>query len=148
MITTLAGWKLNEDPDATIVPGALEKGLGSPGLFYRQRPDLQIGFFIKFFRAALVSTISLSDPNSARVMADRAVLDALNAKPEGAKTALAFSAARNVALCLLFPESYEAIVSDHHKARIVDHWRSLADGLVDMDDALRSIRMKLAERYG
>jgi 5-methylcytosine-specific restriction enzyme B len=54
---------------------------------------------------------------------------------------------RHILLYLLFPDDYERIASEGHKARIVEAFNEIIEGETpdDVDDQLKTIRQRLTE---
>jgi 5-methylcytosine-specific restriction protein B len=149
IITEVVGWKLADDPpQEQTLKVAFERGIGSAGLYYNLRRDLQLGFYIAFFRELLKRGSTLTDASEAQEIADNVAVPALLQSGAGMTTSAGVSAARNIALSVFFPDDYEPIASDRHKQLVLKHWQSLSGGAADLDVALKSIRTALTPEFG
>jgi hypothetical protein len=119
------------------VPRRLEEsfgdGVGGVGTHYMSAQPYVMGFILEFVQLGKLRKISFDDPSQCQDVADgiRA-----SAKHVGE--------ARHALLHLLFPDIFEPIVSERHKARIVEHFKDFAHGESDPDVALRAIRTALS----
>ena len=132
-----------KDP-VTVTPDfdvALDHGYIHPGTFYSTRRDAQIGYLVEF--GAAWKALSPAD-------ASRCVDDAWSFKRfcHSIKTNGAY-AQREAIMHMVFPDSFEAIVSREHKEliakRFAHHVSTPAD---DVDRQLLQIRSQLASKHG
>lgn len=141
-------WGGLEPEDFGIVDRAFDEPIGAAGMFYVQRRDLQLGFYLAFARAALSEGGDLEDPSELRRLADDVAIPHLIGSSGVSVNARTVSGARNVALCLLAPEAFEAIASTNHKNKIAERWTDLGGDSPDLDQRLRNIRKALTATYG
>lgn len=119
----------------------LDHGFINPGMYYTTRRDVQIKFLIEFGE----TWTQLETEDRARLLADpwdfkRAVY----ADPDSG----AF-AQRDALLHLLFPDTFESIVSREHKQLIAKRFSGFTTpSSGDVDQQLLDIRAALAENHG
>ncbi len=123
------------DLDAGLNGGYLRAGMG----FRSGRPN-QLRYLIEFYRAWIALSYAdrdglLSDPWAFKEFAF------------GLGVQLGASQ-RNALLYLVFPETFEDIVSDNHKGRIVAGFAEYAGDNSDVDRQLFSIRTALEQEQG
>ena len=140
LVETIVSWKLASDPpDMSIVEAAFEAGgIGNPGTFYNTGRPTIFEYFIKFAGLIRIRSIDPIDWKACKAIADEAVKE----------TDRKASIPRSVTLHLLFPDFFERISSDKHKALIIDVFKDLARDATDADDALYAIRGGLQEEFG
>ncbi|MFF0531102.1 McrB family protein [Nocardia amikacinitolerans] len=132
-------------PEPIRVPAeldaALETGFGSAGTAYRTYRDRQLAWLVRFVVAwkalpADVRQNALADPWAFRDIADSIPINSAYSQ-------------RNVLLHLVFPDTFERIVSRRHKQLIVE---GLADDLTsrtgDEDRDLAALRDELERQRG
>lgn len=141
-------WAGLEPEDFAIVDRAFAEPIGSAGMFYIQRRDLQLGFYLAFALAARSSVDNLEDPDVLQRVADEVAIPHLVSSATEAVSARTVSGARNILLCLLAPHAFEPIASTNHKNKIAQHWAVLGGDSPDLDQRLRDIRKALSETYG
>ena len=141
-------WGGLEPEDFAIVDRAFDEPIGGAGMFYVQRRDLQLGFYLAFARAAISERGDLEDPDVLRHLADDVAIPHVIASSPESVSARTVSGARNIVLCLLAPESFEAIASTNHKNKIAERWADLGGDSIDLDQRLGNIRKALTETYG
>jgi len=141
-------WGGLDSEHSVTVDRAFDEPIGGAGMFYVQRRDLQLGFYLAFARAARIEGGSLEGPALLRHLADEVAIPYLIAKAGESVTARTVSAARNITLCLLAPKHFEPISSTNVKNKIAQCWIDLAGDSEDIDDRLREIRRGLTPTYG
>lgn len=142
------GWANLEPADFSLLDRAFLEPIGGAGMFYVQRRDLQLGFYLSFARAAFDHKDQLTDPRQLRRLADDIAIPDLCSRALGGASARAVSGARNIVLCLLAPEYYEPIASTNHKNKIAARWSDLTGDASDLDDQLYAIRKALTPMFG
>jgi 5-methylcytosine-specific restriction protein B len=120
---------------------AFTGGIANPGTWYLTRPDVQLGFLVRFVGALT----GLSDEERTAAADDPwRFRDLLQAVPlesgYGQRAAL---------LHLMFPDNFESIVASHDKARILDFFADqLPQRTGDDDRDMLALRTALAESEG
>jgi 5-methylcytosine-specific restriction protein B len=118
---------------------AFTSGIANPGTWYMTRPDVQLAFLVRFVSALT----GLSDEQRRRVVSDPwAFRDLLRQVPlesgYGQRAAL---------LHLIFPDTFESIVSSRDKKRILDFYdEELPERTGDEDRDMIALRSALSER--
>jgi 5-methylcytosine-specific restriction enzyme B len=131
------------DTNATIpadLSAALDHGFINPGIYYAIRKPDGLIYLIRF----LVSWKNLSEAERTNALADpwafKAVAMSVPPRPPAQQAAL---------LHLVFPDTFEAIVSEKHKTQIA---RTFVEGSEaqepDLDRRLRRIRTRLTRQFG
>lgn len=135
----VSSWRLGASPPSTgIVEQAFQVGgIGSAGPRYNFTRPWQLGFILKFADVVLSTKPNLFDAGVCRKLADQI----LDEEPKAAES-------RNILLYLLFPESFERIVSISHKRQIVNTFSNLAPDSQDIEASLFGIRAALAATRG
>jgi 5-methylcytosine-specific restriction enzyme B len=124
-------------PDLSFLREAYKQWVGGTGQYYLIGKPYQIGFYLEFSRRVLEAGPMSLSPESCKLLTD----EAAKAIP------MDCSAARNILLHLLFPDSFERIASNSHKRQIVKAFRHLSGDAADTDDALLTIRQELLAQY-
>ncbi len=145
LIREVASWRGVEIDDKAPLFDAFDSGIGDPGLVYNTGRPNELTYLARF-------AIAVTDkPETERAellsghLSTRAMLDHLaeaHRDEFGRPPQL-----RHILLYLLFPDDYERIASEGHKARICEAFSEITDGetLDDVDDYLKAIREKLTE---
>jgi 5-methylcytosine-specific restriction enzyme B len=133
------GTQLPEDSDVWLALG--EDGIGHPGRYFLQRPDVQLGFILDF-------AIRLKDkpvPERLEILGDPWRLRGFADEGEDEGSA----GMRHILLHLLQPDAFERISSGEHKQSIATAYQGLLDVEVgDVDEQLLAIRRRLEELLG
>ena len=150
-INRVLGWSPVPVPlPADLVTG-LSPGIAHPGQFFLSsgRPE-QLGFVIEFAER-LKETLSdvrddlLAHPWQFKGFTER--LDFRSALMKGAANRA--RAQRDALLHLIFPDTFEGIVSADHKNRIASTFEQyVTEPTDDVDRKLQQIRVRLDENYG
>ncbi len=141
-------WAGLEPDNFAVVDRAFDQPVGSAGMFYIQRRDLQLGFYLAFALAARSGSHDLEDPDVLQRIADEVAIPRLVSSAAQAVSSKTVSGARNILLCLLAPHYFEPIASTNHKNKIAEHWAALGGDSPNLDQRLRDIRKALSETYG
>jgi MoxR-like ATPase len=137
-LKTVISWKLsNDSPDISLVERAFERGLGNPGTHYLTAKPWHIAFYLEFSRRIIKEKIDIRNLEACKQLANAVQKEV----PQSVS-------ARNIALHLMFPDSFERIASEAMRQRIVEVFREYAGGADDQDDALLNIRNALKQSYG
>jgi hypothetical protein len=130
-LDTVISWRLKDDQtDLSLVSKAFgEDGLGKAGTAYLLQRPWQIQFFLQLAESVRSGQVNASDAKAVQRIAD-----SLASKIQFSRSA------RNVALHLLYPESYEHTASDRQKKLMVEGFKDRAGDYADLDDALMRIR--------
>ena len=150
VIDTVLSWS----PSPMAVPQDLVRGLTpgivNPGQYFHTSRPFQVAFLIEFVEQWKDETPELrrrllADPWAFKDFAVQRVFRSKLLQGHAGKT----RAQRAALLHLVFPDTFEAIVSDEHKKRIA---RAFADLVVtpegDVDRRLEQIRSGLEPKYG
>lgn len=145
LIREVASWKALEVAENAPAFSCFNDGIGDPGLAFNTSRPNELTYLARF--ALTISELSEIDRTSlfqdhART---RGVLDKLadeHREAFGRPPQL-----RHILLYVLFPDKYERIASEGHKARICEAFGEILDETApeDTDDFLRAIRGKLQE---
>jgi len=145
LIREVGSWRSVEIDDKSPRFVAFDTGIGDPGLVYNTGRPKELTYLARF-------AIAVTDkPEAERVgllhdhLRTRAILDDLaetHRDEFGRPPQL-----RHILLYLLFPDDYERIASEGHKARIVEAFSEIIEGETpdDVDDQLKAIRQRLTE---
>ena len=149
-IETVLGWS----PSPVAVPeelnAALTPGIANPGQYFHVKRPNQVGFLIEFVEQwkeleAYEQTRLLDDPwefkdfVTGREFRSKTLMDEPNS----------YRTQREALLHLVFPDTFEAIVSSNHK-----HWiagafaKFVEEPAEDVDRRLAQIRPEIEARYG
>ena len=149
-IETVLGWS----PSPVAVPeelnAALTPGIANPGQYFHVKRPNQVGFLIEFVEqwkelGASEQTRLLDDPwefkdfVTGREFRSKTLMDEPNS----------YRTQREALLHLVFPDTFEAIVSSNHK-----HWiagafaKFVEEPAEDVDRRLAQIRPEIEARYG
>ena len=141
LIRTVLDWSGREVTIPDELDAALDPGLVKPGTWFNTRRDRQLTWLVEFGRA----WTPLDRTEKEQLLADPWQFKAFAEGVEHAQAYQQFAAL----LHLLFPETFEAIVSRDHKQLIADRFSDLvAEPVADIDRRLQQIRARLEERYG
>jgi 5-methylcytosine-specific restriction protein B len=145
LIREVASWKGIAIDEKNPRFDCFEHGIGNPGLVYNTGRPNELTFLARFAIAvanlpAAERTALLMDHRRLRVVLDNLADE--HREEFGRPPQL-----RHVLLYLLFPNEYERIASEGHKARICEAFGEIIDGDKpdDVDDYLKAIRQKLGE---
>ena len=149
-IETVLGWS----PSPVAVPeelnAALTPGIANPGQYFHVKRPNQVGFLIEFVEQwkeleAYEQTRLLDDPWEFK--------DFVTGREFRSKTLMnepnSYRTQREALLHLVFPDTFEAIVSSNHK-----HWiagafaKFVEEPAEDVDRRLAQIRPEIEARYG
>ncbi len=145
LIREVASWKNLEVAENAAPFACFADGIGDPGLAYNTGRPNELTYLARF--AIVVSQLSETERSS--LLGDhvrtRNILDGLadgHREEFGRPPQL-----RHILLYVLFPDDYERIASEGHKARIREAFGEVLDGTApdDTDDYLKAIRSKLQE---
>ena len=149
-IETVLGWS----PSPVVIPAELAQsltpGIANPGQYFHVKRPNQVGFLIEFVEqwkelGASERTRLLDDPwefkdfVTGRELRSKTLMDEPNS----------YRTQREALLHLVFPDTFEAIVSSNHK-----HWiagafaKFVAEPAEDVDRRLAQIRPEIEARYG
>lgn len=147
---------LERSSAATTIPAHLVAGLSPgivhPGQFFQRRRDLQLGFLIELVERlkeqdAAVRSDILNDPWMFKSFSEN--LDFRSNLLSGVNAAYGIRAQRDAILHLVFPDSFEGIVSADHKNSIANAFAEYVEQPTDdVDYKLQQIRPHLEARYG
>ena len=149
-IETVLGWMPSPVPIPEDLIAGLTPGIANPGQYFHVKRPNQIGFLIEFVEQwkPLESTDQarlLDDPWAFRnfAMGREFVSKTLVDEPNSYRTQ------REALLHLVFPDTFEAIVSSNHKHWIAGAFAKLVDEPEeDVDRRLAQIRPEIEARYG
>ena len=149
-IETVLGWS----PSPVAVPeelnAALTPGIANPGQYFHVKRPNQVGFLIEFVEqwkelGTSEQTRLLDDPwefkdfVAGRELRSKTLMDEPNS----------YRTQREALLHLVFPDTFEAIVSSNHKHWIAGAFAKLvAEPAEDVDRRLAQIRPEIEARYG
>ena len=149
-IETVLGWS----PSPVVIPAKLAQsltpGIANPGQYFHVKRPNQVGFLIEFVEqwkelGASEQTRLLDDPwefkdfATGRELRSKTLMDEPNS----------YRTQREALLHLVFPDTFEAIVSSNHKHWIAGAFAKLvAEPAEDVDRRLAQIRPEIEARYG
>ena len=149
-IETVLGWS----PSPVVIPAKLAQsltpGIANPGQYFHVKRPNQVGFLIEFVEqwkelGASEQTRLLDDPwefkdfVTGRELRSKTLMDEPNS----------YRTQREALLHLVFPDTFEAIVSSNHKHWIAGAFAKLvAEPAEDVDRRLAQIRPEIEARYG
>jgi 5-methylcytosine-specific restriction protein B len=145
LMREVASWRSVEFDDKAPLFDAFDTGIGDPGLVYNTGRPNELTYLARF-------AIAVTDkPETERIellhdhLRTRAMLDDLaeaHRDEFGRPPQL-----RHILLYLLFPDDYERIASEGHKARIAEAFSEIIEGEMpdDVEDQLKAIRQRLTE---
>lgn len=137
-IRAVISWKLRDDePAPEILENTFGSGIGDVGTHYLASQPFEIAYYLEFVKAGKERSISFEDESACKALADE-----IRARSQDS------SEARAITLHLLFPNAFEPIVSMRHRKAITSAFAHHLDGATDEDDALRQIRLGLADELG
>lgn len=139
-LETILSWMPSPAPLGENIVQCLSPGVAHPGQWVLTRRDTQITWLIGFARAwrrleAQEQSWLLQDPWAFKDL----VQSVEWAHADGARLAM---------LHLSHPDTFESIVSPHHKRRIVRRFASEPEGSMDVDRQLLAIRERLSAQHG
>jgi 5-methylcytosine-specific restriction protein B len=145
LIRNVAGWKGIEIPEGAPQFRCFATGIGDPGLVFNTGRPNELTYLARFAialseKSAEERASLLAEHKRARELLDELAEDhreEFNRPPQ----------LRHIILYLLFPDDYERIASEGHKARIAEAFSELLDKDEpdDVDDRLKAIRDKLQQ---
>lgn len=143
LIREVASWRSIDVDQKDPRFNCFDSGIGNPGLVYNTGRPNELTFLARF--AIVVSGKSVDERQNLLKdhISTRNVLDDLaeeHREEFGRPPQL-----RHILLYLLFPDDYERIASEGHKARICEAFGEIVEHDVpdDTDDLLKAIRLKL-----
>ena len=149
-IDTVLGWSSSPVAIQQELVDALAPGIANPGQYFHVKRPNQVGFLIEFVEqwkelTADEQTRLLADPWAFKdcVMGREFRSQTLTDEPNSYRTQ------REALLHLVFPDTFEAIVSSNHK-----HWiagafaKFVEEPAEDVDRRLAQIRPEIEARYG
>jgi len=145
LIREVASWKNIEVDEKDHRFDCFNHGIGNPGLVYNTGRPNELTYLARF--AIAVTDLPVAERGA--LLQDhvrtREVLDDLAEKHRDEFDRP--PQLRHILLYLLFPDEYERIASEGHKARIWEAFAEIIDGDApnDIDDRLQEIRQKLSE---
>ena len=149
-IDTVLGWSSSPPAIQEELVAALAPGIATPGQYFHVKRPNQVGFLIEFVEqwkelGSDERTRLLADPwefkDFAAGLQPRSVL--LTDEPNSYRTQ------REALLHLVFPDTFEAIVSSAHKQWIAGAFaKSLQEPAEDVDRRLAQIRPEVEARFG
>ena len=149
-IDTVLGWSSSPVAIQEELVAALAPGIATPGQYFHVKRPNQVGFLIEFVEqwkelGADERTRLLADPwefkDFATGLEIRSAL--LKDEPNSYRTQ------REALLHLVFPDTFEAIVSSAHKQWIAGAFaKSLQEPAEDVDRRLAQIRPEIEARFG
>ena len=150
VIETVLRWSPNQVSISQEFAGALTPGIAHPGRsFYSNRP-YQLGFLIEFVEqwkelSSAEQGRLLANPWGFKDFATRLLLRSRLMKDSGYRHWTQLEAL----LHLVFPDTFEAVVSGDHKEKIADAFSShIIEPTDDIDRKLAQIRPALENKYG
>ena len=149
-IDTVLNWSSSPVTIQEDLVAALTPGIANPGQYFHVKRPNQVGFLIEFVEqwkelGASEQTRLLDDPwefkdfATGRELRSKTLMDEPNS----------YRTQREALLHLVFPDTFEAIVSSNHK-----HWiagafaKFVAEPAEDVDRRLAQIRPEIEARYG
>ena len=149
-VDTVLGWSSSPATIQEELVAALAPGIATPGQYFHVKRPNQVGFLIELVErwkelAADERTRLLADPwefkDFATGLEPRSAL--LTDEPNSYRTQ------REALLHLVFPDTFEAIVSSAHKQWIAGAFaKSLGEPAEDVDRRLAQIRPEVEARFG
>jgi 5-methylcytosine-specific restriction enzyme B len=145
LIHEVASWKNIAIDVKNARFDCFDSGIGDPGLVYNTGRPNELTYLARFALAVAAMPVAERQTLLQDHARTRKVLDDLadaHREQFGRPPQL-----RHILLYLLFPDDYERIASEGHKARICEAFGEVIDGNrpEDIDDYLIAIRRKLAE---
>jgi 5-methylcytosine-specific restriction protein B len=145
LIREVASWKKIEIDEKASRFGCFDTGIGDPGLVYNTGRPYELTYLTRFAIAVAEKPAAERAALFQDHLLTRKLLDDLadSHREEFGRP----PQTRHTLLYLLFPDYYERIASEGHKARICEAFSEIIDGQVpdDTDDRLKTIRSKLHE---
>ena len=149
-IDTVLGWSSSPVAIQQELVDALAPGIANPGQYFHVKRPNQVGFLIEFVE----QWKELETAERARLLADPWVFkDFVMGREFRSKTLTdepnSYRTQREALLHLVFPDTFEAIVSSNHK-----HWiagafaKFVEEPAEDVDRRLAQIRPEIEARYG
>ena len=149
-IDAVLGWSSSPVAIQEELVDALAPGIANPGQYFHVKRPNQVGFLIEFMElwkelGADEQTRLLTDPWAFKhfVMGLEFNSVLLTGEPNSYRTQ------REALLHLVFPDTFEAIVSSNHKHRVAGAFAKLIEEPAeDVDRRLAQIRPEVEARYG
>ena len=149
-IDTVLGWSSSPVAIQQELVDALAPGIANPGQYFHVKRPNQVGFLVEFVE----QWKELATDERARLLADPwAFKDCVIGREFRSKTLTdepnSYRTQREALLHLVFPDTFEAIVSGNHK-----HWiagafaKFVEEPAEDVDRRLAQIRPEIEARYG
>ena len=149
-IESVLGWSSSPVAIPDELVAALTPGIANPGQYFHVKRPNQVGFLVEFVEQwkeleASEQTRLLADPWAFKdfVVGREFRSKTLTDEPNSYRTQ------REALLHLVFPDTFEAIVSSNHKDWIADAFAKIVeDPAEDVDRRLAQIRPEIEARYG
>jgi 5-methylcytosine-specific restriction protein B len=145
LIREVASWKNIEIDEKAPRFDCFDSGIADPGLVYNTGRPYELTYLARFAIAVAERPVAERTPLLQDHVRTRQMLDDLaetHREEFGRPPQL-----RHILLYLLFPDDYECIASEGHKARLCEAFSEIIDGNApeDIDDHLKAIRLKLQQ---
>ena len=146
LILDVAGWKGLKPDEKVAYLDRFNQGIGNPGLVYNTGRPNELTFLARF----AIVIAELAPAARAAILEDhRQTRDLLDKLAEAHREEFSRPPQlRHIILYLLYPDDYERIASEGHKARICEAFGEVIVGTKpdDIDDQINAIRTEL-QRY-
>ena len=153
--TDRINWVLGKSPEPSSIPAhftsSLSQGIAHPGTFFLVRHDVQLGFISELVEQLKEKEtgeheLLLNDCWEFKTFTEN--IDFRSVTLRGSSPATV-RAQRDALLHLIFPDTFEGIVSADHKNRIASAFEQYVTvSTDDVDRKLRQIHARLDENYG
>ena len=149
-IETVLGWSSSPVAIPDELVAALTPGIANPGQYFHVKRPNQVGFLVEFVE----QWKELTADEQTRLLADPWVFkDFVVGREFRSKTLTdepnSYRTQREALLHLVFPDTFEAIVSSNHKHWIAGAFAKLVEEPAeDVDRRLAQIRPEIEARYG
>ena len=149
-IETALGWSSSPVAIPDELVAALTPGIANPGQYFHVKRPNQVGFLVEFVE----QWKELTADEQTRLLADPWVFkDFVMGREFRSKTLTdepnSYRTQREALLHLVFPDTFEAIVSSNHKHWIAGAFAKLVEEPAeDVDRRLAQIRPEIEARYG
>ena len=149
-IETVLGWSSSPVAIPDELVAALTPGIANPGQYFHVKRPNQVGFLVEFVE----QWKELTADEQTRLLADPWVFkDFVMGREFRSKTLTdepnSYRTQREALLHLVFPDTFEAIVSSNHKHWIAGAFAKLVEEPAeDVDRRLAQIRPEIEARYG
>ncbi len=150
-INKVIGWSGQAVTIPDDLVSVLTPGIAKPGMYFTITRHLQIGFIIEFAeqwkeQGTGEQNLMLSDPWEFRAFAEGVEFRSALLRDKSPSTT---NAQRYATLNLVFPDTFEAIISNDHRSKITEAFqRYVTQPTDDVDRQLQQIRSALEAVYG